>query len=70
MPSSRGSSQPRDWTQVSHIAGWFFTVWATREAPNPMQPLKKINKRKKKKEYKKEEKMGYKSSERGENFLK
>ena len=32
MPSSRGSSQPRDWTQVSHIAGRFFTSWATREA--------------------------------------
>ena len=32
MPSSRGSSQPRDWTQVSHIAGRFFTIWATREA--------------------------------------
>ena len=29
---SRGSSQPRDWTQVSHIAGRFFIVWATREA--------------------------------------
>ena len=28
MPSSRGSSQPRDWTQVSHIADRFFTVWA------------------------------------------
>ena len=28
----RGSSQPRDWTQVSRIAGGFFTVWATREA--------------------------------------
>ena len=26
-------SQPRDWTQVSHIAGGFFTVWATRESP-------------------------------------
>ena len=26
MPSSRGSSQPRDQTQVSHIAGGFFTV--------------------------------------------
>ena len=23
---------PRDWTQVSCITGWFFTVWATREA--------------------------------------
>ena len=29
MPSSRGSSQPRDRTLVSHIAGRFFTVWAT-----------------------------------------
>ena len=26
QPSSRGSSQPRDQTQVSHIAGRFFTV--------------------------------------------
>ena len=33
MPSSKGSSQPRDWTQVSHIAGEFFTFQATREAP-------------------------------------
>ena len=33
MRSSRGSSQPRDQTQVSHIAGRFFTSWATREAP-------------------------------------
>ena len=32
MPSARGSCQPRDWTQVSHIAGGFFTVWATRKA--------------------------------------
>ena len=29
MPFSRGSSQLRDWTQVSRIAGGFFTVWAT-----------------------------------------
>ena len=29
---SRGSSQPRDQTQVSHIAGRFFTIWATAEA--------------------------------------
>ena len=28
---SRGSSQPRDQTQVSCIAGRFFTIWATRE---------------------------------------
>ena len=32
MPSSRESSQPRDQTQVSCIAGGFFTIWATREA--------------------------------------
>ena len=24
--SSRGSSQPRDWTQVSHVSGRFFTI--------------------------------------------
>ena len=29
---SRGSSQPRDWAQISRIAGGFFTIWATREA--------------------------------------
>ena len=33
MPSSRGSSQSRNRTQVSCIAGGFFTDWATREAP-------------------------------------
>ena len=32
MLSSRCSSQPRDQTQVSSIAGRFFTIWATREA--------------------------------------
>ena len=32
FPFSRGSSQPRDWTQVYHIADRFFTSWATREA--------------------------------------
>ena len=31
FPSFRGSSQPRNWTQVSHIAHRFFTSWATRE---------------------------------------
>ena len=31
-PFSRGSSQPRDRTKVSLIAGRFFTSWATREA--------------------------------------
>ena len=29
VPSSRGSSQRRDRTQVCHFAGGFFTVWAT-----------------------------------------
>ena len=28
---SRESSQPRDWTRVSHIIDRRFTVWATRE---------------------------------------
>ena len=28
MPSSRGSSRPRDWTQISCITGSFFTSWA------------------------------------------
>ena len=32
-PFSRGSSQPRNWTEVSYIAGGFFTNWAIREAP-------------------------------------
>ena len=29
---SRGSSQPRDWTEVSCLAGRRLTLWATREA--------------------------------------
>ena len=32
IPFSRGSSQPRDGTQVSYITGRFFAIWATREA--------------------------------------
>ena len=32
MPSTRDSSQSMDPTQVSHIAGGFFTDWATMEA--------------------------------------
>ena len=32
FPFSRGFSQPRDQTQVFHIAGGFFASWATREA--------------------------------------
>ena len=36
FPFSRGYFQPRDRTQVSHIAGGFFTSWATREAQQVM----------------------------------
>ena len=32
FPFSKGSSQPRDQIQVSHIASRFFTSWATGEA--------------------------------------
>ena len=31
IPFFKGSSQPRDWTYVSCIAGRFFTIWAIRE---------------------------------------
>ena len=31
LPFSRGFSQPRDRTQVSHIAGGFFTSWIPQE---------------------------------------
>ena len=34
FPSSRGSSQPRDWTQVSHTAGRFFTSSAIQTHHN------------------------------------
>ena len=33
VPFSRGSSQPRDGTQISCTADGVFTIWATREAP-------------------------------------
>ena len=32
--------QPRDRTQVSHIVGRFFTIWATREATGGLIPEK------------------------------
>ena len=44
MPSSRGSSQPRDWTCISYIssiAGRFFTHWDTWEASFDMHCLLK-----------------------------
>ena len=34
IPFSRGSSQPSDWIQVSHIADRFFTSWATGKPKN------------------------------------
>ena len=37
MPSSREFSQPRDQTQVSRIAGRFFTSGATREAQRALE---------------------------------
>ena len=43
MPSSRGSSQPRDQIQVSHIAGRFFTVWATRRSDSAHLCIEEIN---------------------------
>ena len=33
VPFSRGSFQPKDRTQISHVAGGFFTSCATREVP-------------------------------------
>ena len=36
---SRGSSWPRDQTQVSYIAGGFFTEWATCQILYPVQIL-------------------------------
>ena len=39
VPFSKGSSQPRDWTQVFHIAGGFFTSWATRKALNTINQI-------------------------------
>ena len=43
FPFSRGSSQPRDRTQVSHIAGRFFTSWATRKAHTTMEESQRNN---------------------------
>ena len=40
--SSQGCSQPRDWTQVSCIAGGFFIIRATREAPKNREKPKHV----------------------------
>ena len=44
IPFSRASSWPRDQTQVSCIAGRFFTVWATREGPHTIYTSSHIQK--------------------------
>ena len=41
---SRGSSRPRDWTQVSHLAGRRFTIWTTREPMMKTLRLKEVKK--------------------------
>ena len=43
IPFSRGSSQPRDRTQVSHTTGGFLTSWDTREAHS--LPYQEANKK-------------------------
>ena len=40
IPFSSRSSQPRDRTQVSRVAGRHFTIWATREPPYIVQKIK------------------------------
>ena len=42
LPFSRGAYQTRDRTQVSYIAGGFFTSWVTREAGS--EKTQKLNK--------------------------
>ena len=39
IPFSRGFSWPKDQTQVSHIAGRYFTVWTTRETHLKLLPV-------------------------------
>ena len=42
IPSSRGSSWPTDWTQVSCSAVRFFTIWAIRKAHHLPMSFSKI----------------------------
>ena len=42
LPFSRGSSQPRDRTQVSHIAGKFFTSWANSRSLLKLMSIKSV----------------------------
>ena len=43
FPFSRGSSQPRDRTQVTCITGRFFTSWATREVQDEEKRGEKLS---------------------------
>ena len=49
FPFSRGSSQTRDETRISYIAGGFFTNWAIREALYVSKPEKRREEGKKRK---------------------
>ena len=42
FPFSRGSSQPRNWTGVSCIAGGLFTNWAVSEGKKVLNSLKNV----------------------------
>ena len=42
IPFSRGSSRPKDPTQVSHTAGGFFTIWTTKQALLRMKSLQMV----------------------------
>jgi len=43
FPFSRGSSQPRDQTQVSHIAGGFFTRWIQDRIKEDSERIKGVD---------------------------
>ena len=43
ISSSRGSSWPRKWTWVSHLAGIFFVAWATWETHYIVAQCQNIN---------------------------
>ena len=42
IPFSRVSSQPRDQTRISHIAGTFFTTWATNSSYQGKKKKEKV----------------------------
>ena len=60
FPFSRGSSQPRDQTQVSYIAGELFTNWTIREAQLNVSVNNSYNNR---------EKIFYQKKRQSENVL-